>query len=376
MTIEILTSIDDISPSDWDRLAGGDFPFLRHAFLAALEHHHAVGPNYGWWPRYFLCRNANGLQGAVVAYIKSNSYGELVFDWAWAEAYQRAGLRYYPKLVVAVPYTPATAPRLLLANGSDTHTAQHLLETIREYISAHHLSGLHWLFPDSNEAEWLAGAGLTLRHDLQYHWHNAGYQDFDDYLRSFNAEYRKKIRRERHRIAEQGITVEQYRGDELPGALWSDVHAFYREPFERKGGIPTLSQGFFEQIGTTMGEQLLITLARQHGRPVAAAINFVGRDCLYGRHWGCSVPLDGLHFELCYYQGIDYCIRNGLNRFEPGAQGEYKISRGFVPVTVYSAHWLEHPGMHRAVADYVAHEKALIDKQRLALAECVPFRRE
>lgn len=363
MQLRIIDTLDAVPAADWNRLAGDGNPFLTHEFLSALEHHQCVGEKYGWLPRHLTVYDDDLLVGAVPLYLKDNSYGELVFDWAWADAYQRAGLRYYPKAVVAVPYTPATGPRLLLHPATDAEQVGRLLiDAALELSHELSLSSLHWLFTDARDTARLQARGFLLRKGVQFHWQNHGYRDFDDFLERFTAQKRKKLKRERRRVEEQGIELRVVHGHEASDGDWEAAHRFYASTFDRKSGIATLSLGFFREIGHTMGEQVVLIFAYDEGLPVACAINLRGREALYGRHWGCNAEYHSLHFEACYYQGIDYCIRHGLQLFEPGAQGEHKISRGFLPTTTWSAHWIADGRFRTAIADFLHREdRAMID---------------
>lgn len=377
MHFEFCTDITRIAAADWNRLSGTAHPFTRHEFLAALERHECATARHGWHPQHILGHDAHGtLCAAIPAYLKDNSYGELVFDWAWAEAYQRAGLAYYPKLVVAVPYTPATGARLLVDTSTEkVLIIRELLPWLLQQLDQRQISGLHWLFPDEEELQ-LLQPQLRPRIDCQYHWHNRGYHTFDDFLATMSAPKRKNIRRERRKVLEQGIHIELRHGPEMSEELWEVVHRCYLATFEKKWGIATLSRAFFTELGHTMGEQLLLILAQRDGRYIAAAICFLSDDCLYGRHWGALEPVDCLHFELCYYQGIEYCIEHGLNRFEPGAQGEYKISRGFEPAQTCSAHWLRDPRFQRAIEFYLREETEHVRRAMAQLREHVPYKKE
>ncbi|MBZ0071028.1 MAG: GNAT family N-acetyltransferase [Thiohalobacteraceae bacterium] len=375
MPLRIVDALDDIPAADWDRLAGDANPFLSHAFLAALEHHDCVGERFGWYPRHLTLYDAERLIGAVPLYLKDNSYGELVFDFAWADAYRRAGLRYYPKAVAAIPYTPATGPRLLLDPTADTERAADLLtgaavELCREL----ELSSLHWLFTDAADTARLQARGFLLRRGVQFHWHNPGYRDFDDFLSGFTAAKRKKLKRERRRVSDAGIELRVVHGHEADAALWRTVHGFYTSTFDRKSGIATLSLDFFREIGRTLGDRIVLVIAYVGDRPVACAINLRGRQALYGRHWGCLADYHSLHFEACYYQGIDYCIRHGLTLFEPGAQGEHKISRGFVPVSTWSAHWIADDRFRASIADFLQREDRAMRDYIDELREHLPYR--
>lgn len=378
MKATIYDAIDNISAAAWNALASTDDPFLRHEFLAALERHGCVGHALGWLPQHLVIEDAAGeLLGAAPMYIKYNSYGEFVFDWSWADAYERTGRRYYPKLVVAVPYTPATGPRLLLRQSPDKErVADALIEAAVAHARDIGASSLHWLFTTEEDTRRLERHGLMRRTGCQFHWQNRGYSSFDDYLGAFSSGKRKKIKRERRRVAEAGVAIDMIRGDQADGQQWALIHNFYRHTFDTKGGIPTLSLPFFREIAATMGDQILLVMARDGGRDVAGAISFVGEDTLYGRHWGCLADYHSLHFEACYYQGLDYAIARGLRRFEPGAQGEHKISRGFLPTPTWSAHWIADPMFRDAISDFLLRETKAMDGYIDELSGHSPFRAE
>ena len=342
-----------------------------------MERHDAVGELYGWYPQYLTIEEQGQLIAATPMYIKDNSYGEFVFDWAWADAWHRAGLHYYPKLVVAIPYTPATGPRLLVHPAKDYATcARQLIDTATEHALQQGMSSLHWLFTDERDTQtFQSDPRHLMRLGCQFHWHNAGYRDFDDYLSSFSQQKRKKIRRERRMVDEQDVEIEIRHGDEMEDYHWDIYHRFYRSTFERKSGIPTLSQEFFMEIGQNMPRNVVVVLARHDGEYVAAAFNVRGTDTLYGRHWGCSRKFHSLHFEACYYQGLDYCIKHGLQRFEPGAQGEHKISRGFLPSPTWSAHWIAHEGFREGLTRYLDHERGAVSEYMQELQHHSPFKK-
>ena len=377
MQVKLIHHLDEISPAAWNALEGGiDNPFLRHEFLAGLERHDCVGEHWGWLPHHLALYDGTRLVGAVPMYLKYNSYGELVFDWAWADAYQRAGLRYYPKLVVAVPYSPVTGPRLLIANDIDREqVANTLIAQALELAREMNVSSLHWLFPHTPDMQRLEQQGLIRRTGTQFHWHNRDYRSFDDFLAAFSAQKRKKLKRERRRVAEQGITIEVLDGHSADAEQWQIFHHFYRSTFDKRGGYPTLSENFFRHLGQSMPESVVLVLAKLEGRYVAGALSLRSSDTLYGRHWGCDEDFHSLHFELCYYQGLDYCIAQGLQRFEPGAQGEHKVGRGFEPVPTWSAHWLANPTFAKAVADYLAHEQGAMQDYMQELGEHLPFKK-
>lgn len=378
MQIRISHSLDEVPAADWDRLNPDGNPFLRHAFLAALEHHDCVGRTFGWLPHHLLARDEQGrLVGAVPLYFKTNSYGEFVFDWAWADASERAGMPWYPKAVTAVPYTPVTGRRLLIdpTLPDPEPVRRGLIEAAGELAREQGLSSLHWLFPDATDTDSLEKAGFLLRLGCQYHWTQPGYRDFDDFLDTFSAHKRKKLKRERRRVLEAGIEHRIVHGHEADEADWRTLHRFYQSTFDKKWGTATLNLPFFRELGATMGEQVVLIFAGIEGRPVAGALCFRSRSALYGRHWGCEADYHSLHFETCYYQGIDYCIREGLTLFEPGAQGEHKVSRGFLPTPTWSAHWIAQPRLRDAIADFLSREqRAMRDYIHTLNAEHLPYK--
>lgn len=378
MRTEILDSITGIAAQEWNRLAGQDTPFLRHEFLAALEQSGCATPATGWFPQHLLLRDEGGnLIGAMPLYRKMHSMGEFVFDWTWADAYRRAGLRYFPKLVTTVPFTPATGERLLCAPGSDRPSIiSALIKGALQHTAASGASSLHVLFPVPEEIEALRRHGLLIRKDCQFHWHNRGYVTFEDFLGEFTAEKRKKARRERRRVAEAGIVFRTLTGHEMQAGLWDAIMPLYARSFWRRGREPYLNERFFRAIAAQLPEKLVVILALQGSRPVGVAICFRSHDTLYGRYWGSAGDFHSLHFETCYYQGIEYCIAQGLRRFEPGTQGEHKISRGFVPTETWSAHWLSHPRFFAAVQDFVGRESAYVEEYMAAAAVHVPYRRQ
>lgn len=374
MRIAVAEQIDEVDAGAWNHLAGR-YPFLRHEFLSALERHGAVGGDSGWTPQHLLAWNGAELVGAVALYLKAHSWGEFVFDWGWAEAYQRTGRAYYPKLVAAAPYSPCTGPRLLVAAVPDRDAVgTALIEAGRALAVERNTSSLHWLFADEGQARQIADHGFHLRLGCQYHWHNRGYRDFDDYLEHFTAEKRKKTRRERRRVAEAGIELRVLHGGELGPAEWRAFYDFYRSTFLEKSGYVPLRPGFFEELGARLPEQVVLVLAVHHGDYVAAALSLRDADTLYGRYWGAREQFHSLHFEACYYTGIDYCIAHGLARFEPGAQGEHKIGRGFEPTPTYSAHWLREPRLHELIGCHLDQERGQMRYHILQLSAHLPFK--
>lgn len=378
MDIRIETSLEGIQPAEWDALGGHADPFLSHAFLGALERHDCVGETFGWYPRHLVVRDDAGrLVGAMPMYLKTNSYGELVFDWSWASAYERSGRRYYPKLVVGIPYTPVTGRRLLVAEDVDGDAMRDLLiDSAVRLATDNGLSSIHWLFLTPADRQRLAARGMLLRRDCQYHWHNRDYAGFEDFIADFSARKRKKVKRERRRVAEQDIRLSTLHGHELTDDDWAVFHRFYVDTFEKNAGIPTLSLDFFRGIGRTLGERIVVVFAEHAGRRVAGALNFRSDEALFGRYWGCDRDFHSLHFEACYYRGIDYCIAEGLARFEPGAQGEHKIARGFLPTTTWSAHWILDEEFRTVIDTFCRRERVFMRERCQELMRESPFRED
>jgi predicted N-acyltransferase len=367
--------IGDIDARQWNALSGTDVPFLRHEFFSALEHTGCVGTRTGWAPRYVTLVDEKGLAAATPAFLKEHSYGEFVFDFSWAQAYARAGRNYYPKLSCAIPFTPATGPRLLIRPDLDaTATAAQLLNAIEEYSAEHGLSSAHALFVDEPGRAACERAGWLLRRGCQFHWSNRGYADFDAFLETFRADKRKKAKRERRRVAEAGITFDTRMGSDLDGKLLDRVYAFHRDTFLRHGHEPYLTKSFFAEISRTLGDALMIKAAMYAGKPVAAAIFFRSSDALFGRYWGAAADYNSLHFEACYHQGVEFCIEHGLQRFEPGTQGEHKVARGFEPVLTWSGHHITDPRFREAIDEFLGREGEAIDEYAAEVREHIPFR--
>ena len=371
--VERLATLAAIDAAAWNALAG-DSPFLKHEFLLALEQSGCVGEGTTWHPCYLVARDEQGLAGALPLFIKYDSHGEFVFDWGWADAYERAGRDYYPKLVSAIPFTPATGRRLLQRDPLEPGIAAQLLDAARGTAEEIGASSLHVLFPTEPERQVLADSGFLTRKSCQFHWANDGYRSFDEFLGRFSADKRKKAKRERRRVAEAGIVFEHLRGDEPTPTDWDAIFEFYSRTFWRRGREPYLNRHFFECVAKTMPDNLLVVLARHQGVPIATAICFRSSTTLYGRYWGSGADFHSLHFETCYYQGIDYCIREGLERFEPGTQGEHKVARGFVPQPTWSCHWLRDADFHRAVGSFLARETRHVDAYMDEVGDHVPYR--
>ena len=375
MRVSVHSAIAAIPASDWNALAGEDYPFLRHEFLLAAEQSGCVSPQSGWTPRHITLSQDGSIVAALPLYEKSHSWGEFVFDWAWAQAYTQAGLNYYPKLVSAVPFTPAPSRRLLLRDRDDREAQAALLDAAVALARDTGCSSLHILFPDSPDLPPLRGSDLKLRKDCQFHWHNRGYADFDDFLRTFSARKRKKVRQDRRRVADAGIVFRRLHGKNLDRSSWRIVHRMISNTFMRRGSMPYFNLDFFIRVSSTLPENILVVLAEHRDEPVAAAVFFESERVLYGRYWGSDGHYDALHFETCYYQGIEYCIESGKKIFEPGTQGEHKISRGFVPVETWSAHWLRQPEFFSAVSDYLDRERRHVDRYMEAVDEHSPYRK-
>lgn len=375
MHIDVTESLSDVAPGEWDALVGDDHPFLRHAFLSALERTGCVGGDSGWEPQFLLARRGDKLVGAVPLYLKQHSYGEYVFDWAWASAHERMGLAYYPKLVVAAPFTPATGSRLLIGDTPDADSvADALIDATESQAQRLAASSVHWLFTSRTDCMRLENRGLMTRLGCQFHWHNRGYRTFDDFLAGFAADKRKKVKRERRYVREAGVEMEIVTGAEASGDHWDTFYAFYLATAEKHGAIPYLNRSFFHALGRGLGRQVVLVLARAGQHYVAGALNLRGKETLYGRYWGTLADYHSLHFETCYYQAIEYCIAQGLSRFEAGAQGEHKIARGFLPATTYSAHWLRDATLRRAVADFLARERRGMVADMDGLGSHSPFK--
>jgi predicted N-acyltransferase len=381
-----LSSIGQIDAAAWNALAGASQPCLRHEFLLALEQSGCATPRTGWSARHLVLEDAAGAAvAAMPLYLKAHSRGEFVFDFSWANAYAQHGLAYYPKLVSAIPFTPVAGARLLVRDGhvgpdgpdgpdaAALRTA--LLQATAEVAAAETLSSWHVLFPDEPASAALRAAGCIERRDCQFHWYNREYDSFDAFLSGFTAEKRKKAKRERRRVAEAGIEFETRLGGEVDATLWRQIYPFYADTFYRHGHEPYLNLDFFQRISASLPEQLMLKIARRGREPIAVAIFFVGSDALYGRYWGAGGNYHSLHFETCYYQGIEYCILNRLQRFEPGTQGEHKVPRGFVPTLTRSAHFIADPRFAAAIRDFAAREAHGVDQYAAAVSEHVPYHR-
>jgi predicted N-acyltransferase len=371
--LRLVSSLDEVDGAAWDALHDASNPFVSHAFLAGLERHGCLRPRLGWTPRHALLYRGGELVAAAPAYLKSNSHGEFVFDHAWAHAYAHYGVPYFPKWLVAVPYSPVTGPRIL---ARDEPTRRELLAAMLAQVEAEGLSSLHVNFLPEEElaafdARWLA------RGDVQFQWHNAaGWGDFDDFLQAFSSRKRKNLRAERRQVASAGVEFRLLHGDEASAEDLAHMHRFYCQTQAEKGNRPALTADFFRHLAAAMPRALLLVLAQRQGRTIAGALCLRGADTLYGRYWGADEALPGLHFETCYYQGIVYCLREGLHRFEPGAQGEHKVARGFLPVLTHSRHFIADPAFERALRPWCEEEREGALRYRDVVLAHSPFRRE
>jgi len=394
ITLEAVSSVSQIPPEEWDAcanparvsgcqagsekgLSGAYNPFVSHAFFSALEASGSATARTGWAPRHLLARRDDAILGIVPCYLKSHSQGEYVFDRGWADAYERAGGRYYPKLQASVPFTPVTGPRLLIRHGEDVDKIRRLLASgLVALCEATQASSAHVTF--AGEAEWklLGSLGFLQRTDQQFHWHNQDYRSFDDFLATLNSRHRKAIKRERREAIANGITVHCLSGRDITEEAWDAFFAFYMETGSRKWGRPYLNRSFFSLIGETMADDVLLIMARRNGRWIAGAINFIGSHTLFGRNWGAIEHHPFLHFEVCYYQAIDFAIARGLKTVEAGAQGEHKLARGYLPQTTYSAHYIADPSLRLAIRDYLKRERAYVAEIGRELTQAGPFRKD
>jgi len=377
MEVIQINSMSQVDSTSWNQLAGDAYPFLRHEFLLALEQSGSVCQQSGWIPAHLLVLDDDSLIAFMPLYLKNHSWGEYVFDHQWAEAYHQQGLEYYPKWLTAIPLTPCQGTRIVIKESiSSLKVTQALLSFIKQLSEQHNVSSWHCLFPTLQEAELLKSLELSIREGVQFQWFNNHYQDFDAFLQTLNASKRKMIKRERRRIHEQDIRLLRISGAKVSPLQWQIFYDFYSITYLKKGSQPYLNLAFFQQIAATMGEQLLLVLAFKDDLPIAAALSFIGRETLYGRYWGCDEEYNNLHFETCYYQGLDYCIENGLQRFDSGAQGEHKIARGFEPITTYSAHWLKDHRFAKAIEDFVTEEKIMLARYKQKASTFLPFKQE
>ncbi|MDF9393401.1 MULTISPECIES: GNAT family N-acetyltransferase [Methylococcus] len=375
LSIRVHSRLADVPAMLWDTFGSPDAP-LSHEFLSALEETGCLGEAIGWIPMHlsFTEVGKDAPFAAMPAYLKTNSFGEFVFDWAWAEAHAGAGLAYYPKWVIASPFTPVTGRRLLAPAGVPDSAREIMLDRAIEVGKSAGMSSMHWLF--CTDPVLLEAPMLVRRMGCQFHWHNAGYRDFSDFLDRFNAKRRKELKRERRQVFEAGIEIERVCGSEVDAVTWNRFHALYRRTFDKHGNYPALNAGFFRRIGETMGEKIMLVVARRGSELIAAGFFLVGGDTLYGRYWGALEEVPSLHFEVCYYQGLEFCLERGLRCFQPGAQGEHKVSRGFVPTATWSAHWIADPRLRAAIARHVEAERLHVEAYMQMLESRLPFKKE
>ena len=374
-SIRQLNGLHDISAKDWNHLTDQNNPFVLHEYLYGLEKYDCLS-NQGWSPCHLAVYSGNTLAGALPLYLRNNSYGEFVFDWTWADAYERAGGKYYPKLVTAIPFAPVIGPRLLVHpdTPSSKKIKQLLIDRVLHLLEVNALSSYHCLFIDKTDLEMFEENRLLARYTCQFHWHNGGYRDFQDFLDSLTSKKRKQIKRERKKVNDCDINIEIMQGNQITEKQWGAFYNFYCSTFYRRWGNPRLTLGFFMSLGQTILEQTLLILAQHRNSYIAGAFLMQSQDTLYGRHWGCSSLYPYLHFELCYYQAIEYCINNKINMFDAGVQGEHKLSRGFQPYAATSYHWIQHPDFRNAIKDYLWQEKREIDTYIENLNMHLPFK--
>lgn len=375
LDVKFITSLAEIDPARWNALVSIDYPFLRHEFLSALEHSGSVSEHTGWQPKHIVIMDEDEILAMMPMYLKTHSWGEYVFDQAWAQAYQAHDLTYYPKYVTSIPFTPCQGPRLAIRSDVDQSlVVDSLLRFIREQAEIQVASSWHCLFPEPSLRDVLQSNGLIIRDDVQFQWFNRGYLNLDDFLKTLTASKRKMIKRERRKVIEQGIQLQGLEGKAINDLHWQTFYRFYSLTYMKRHSQPYLNLAFFQRLAETMPESLILVLAIKGQTPVAASLFFVGTDTLYGRYWGCVENYDALHLETCYYQGIEYCIEHGLQRFDSGAQGEHKIARGFEPVTTHSAHWIKDVRFANAIADFVDRERIHVNRYKLGASDYLPFK--
>lgn len=375
LTLTLHARIAEIDAADWDACAGDGNPFVSHEFLSAMEDSGSANSRTGWLPQHAVLRRESGdIVGVVPMYAKSHSYGEYVFDHGWANALERVGENYYPKLQAAVPFSPVPGPRLLRRPGAGVPVAA-MASALEQACQSHDLSSVHVTFCTEDEWHGLGDAGWLQRIGMQFHWENEGYTSFDDFLGALSSRKRKVLRRERRDANAAGLTFHALSGADITERHWDAFYGFYQSTVDRKWGSAYLTRRFFSLLGERLGDKVVLMYAENAGKPVAGALNLVGDEALYGRNWGCRGDWPFLHFELCYYRAIDWAIEHGLKRVEAGAQGRHKIQRGYMPKPTYSAHWITHSGLRRAVANFLVEERAGIEAEMAALAEDSPFRK-
>jgi uncharacterized protein len=376
MQISQIASISEVNSESWNSLVGDGYPFMRHEFLLALEDSGCVSEQTGWQPKHILVFDNNALIAAMPVYLKTHSRGEYVFDNQWAYAYEQNGVRYYPKWLTAIPFTPCQGLRIAINDRADQQQVTELLiDFIKTQSEQDSISSWHCLFPVGEQLESFRALGLAIREGVQFQWFNKNYQTFDEFLSTLNASKRKMLKRERRKIIEQGIEMVQLSGGEVSEYQWQVFYDFYQMTYLKHGTRPYLNLDFFLSCAATMSDNLLLVFALKDGAYVGAALSFVGGDTLYGRYWGCLEEYNVLHFEACYYQGLDYCIAKGLKRFDSGAQGEHKIARGFEPVTTYSAHWFQDERFAKAIGQFLLREKNAVQFYKDDATKYLPFKK-
>ena len=369
--VQIITSLNDIPENQWNELTEGD-PFLSHAYLSALEETNCVGNDAGWSPCHIILKNKNNLVGAIPLYLKTHSYGEYVFDWAWADAYARSGLNYYPKLVSAIPFAPISGARLLAKDP--THKTK-LIESVLSFAQKNSLSSFHCLFSNQLDKNICESFDLLSRQTIQFHWRNKTYTSFEDYLNSMNHKNRKKIKQERRRLRESQFKFDKLLGNQISTQDWEFFYQCYLTTYRTHHSMPYLNLNFFLKIANDLPQNILLIIAKKDGQRIAAAFNIIGKNTLYGRYWGTTEFVSGLHFEVCYYQALEFCIQNKIRNFEGGAQGEHKLARGLEPVRTFSSHWLAHPQFKEAIGDYLSREESSISNYVNELEHHSPFKK-
>lgn len=376
---KVLSTIHEVKADDWDSCAGNSNPFISHAFLSSLEDSHSTGADVGWMPQHIVIEDNNGcVLAAAPLYLKNHSYGEYVFDWGWADAYERAGGRYYPKLQCSIPFTPVTGPRLLVSSKVPeieyVRLRKSLAATMVDLAQKMDISSIHLTFLERSEWEMVPELGYMQRIGQQFHWLNRNYRNFDDFLSVLVSRKRKQLRKERQKIREMGFTFRTLRGDEITESYWDSFYQFYRNTTEKKWGPSYLTKTFFRLLSERLGDAVLLICAENAGKPIAGALNFLGNETVFGRNWGCDGNYKFLHFETCYYQAIEFAIQHGFKWVEAGAQGTHKIQRGYLPNTTYSAHWVADPNLRHGIERFLDEERHMVKAEITALANLSPYR--
>lgn len=375
--VSAVSAAQSIQRANWEKLSPDDHPFLNADFFAIIERHGTAGPACGWQAHHWVASDDDGTTlGILPTYLKSNSHGDFVRDWSWAGAYEQLGKNYYPKLLSGLPHTPATGPRLLVDAGDGSQAVrQKLIATVKDWVAANQLSSWHVALPTADEVELLKSNGLLVSHDVQFQWRDRGYGDFAGFLAAFPSEKRRKLKAERRRVAESGLRIEVRHGDEIEAVEWPALHQLYAATFAKYGNYAAFSAACFAELASTLGRRMVLFIAREQGMPVAISICFRSADTLYGRYWGTNSGHHSLHFELCFYQGIAYCLQHGLKTFEPGAGGEHKVARGFEPTVVRSCHWIADARMRQLIGQYLERHREGVQAYADEAATHLPFRK-